>query len=308
MSRSTISTFQLFELFPDEESAREYLEGRLWPNGPVCPDCKSGDRVASLGVCATRKAGFYRCGKCGDFTWRTGTIFERGHIPALKVCAALLLIAEHPEITSAALAEQVAVQQKTAYLLLRDVRLAALDYFESLIAVGPEFRQLLHWPAYRFGADGSVWSRWRVSRKPQLGFAWRELKPQENWKRGGYRTIALSDGRTTTTKRVCRLVCEAFHGPSPGGTECNHRDGISTNDSADNLFWGPHLDNMAVAKLTGVPKPNARGERNHKAKITDSQLAEIIALRGTTQRRFVAVQFGISPTRVSQIWKRRLTA
>lgn len=30
MSRSTISTFQLFATFPNEESARKYLEGRLW--------------------------------------------------------------------------------------------------------------------------------------------------------------------------------------------------------------------------------------------------------------------------------------
>ena len=29
MSRSTISTFQLFAMFPDEESARVYLEGRI---------------------------------------------------------------------------------------------------------------------------------------------------------------------------------------------------------------------------------------------------------------------------------------
>ncbi len=41
MSRSTISTFQLFELFPDEESARVYLEGRLWPNGTTCMETPS---------------------------------------------------------------------------------------------------------------------------------------------------------------------------------------------------------------------------------------------------------------------------
>lgn len=41
MSRSTISTFQLFQAFPDEEAARLYLESRLWPNGVVCPNCKS---------------------------------------------------------------------------------------------------------------------------------------------------------------------------------------------------------------------------------------------------------------------------
>lgn len=31
MSKSTISTFQLFEMFPDQETARTYLESRLWP-------------------------------------------------------------------------------------------------------------------------------------------------------------------------------------------------------------------------------------------------------------------------------------
>ena len=38
MSKSTISTFKLFELFPDNEAARLNLEARLWPNGTVCPD------------------------------------------------------------------------------------------------------------------------------------------------------------------------------------------------------------------------------------------------------------------------------
>lgn len=39
----TISTFQLFAMFPDQESARKYLEGRLWPDGAKCPICTSGD-------------------------------------------------------------------------------------------------------------------------------------------------------------------------------------------------------------------------------------------------------------------------
>jgi len=44
MSRSTISTFKLFELFPDEPSARKYLEGRLWKDGVICPECKGKER------------------------------------------------------------------------------------------------------------------------------------------------------------------------------------------------------------------------------------------------------------------------
>ena len=72
MSKSTISTFQLFEMFPDQETARVYLESRLWPNGPRCPVCGLGERITA------RKDGYYRCNQCKeDFTVRTGTIFER---------------------------------------------------------------------------------------------------------------------------------------------------------------------------------------------------------------------------------------
>ena len=76
MSKSTISTFELFEMFPDAESARVYLESRLWPNGAQCPVCHSGERITA------RAAGFYRCNACKeDFSVRTGTIFERSHVP-----------------------------------------------------------------------------------------------------------------------------------------------------------------------------------------------------------------------------------
>ncbi len=82
MSRSTISTFQIFELFPDAESARLYLESRLWPNGPICPVCNSSGKVVSL-----KRVGYYSCNACRAngpdevFTVRSGTIFERSKIP-----------------------------------------------------------------------------------------------------------------------------------------------------------------------------------------------------------------------------------
>ena len=87
MSRSTISTFQLFALFPDQESARKYLEGRLWRNGVKCPNCKAGERITA------RKQGYYRCNACRlDFTIRTGTIFERSHVPLHKWLYAMYLL------------------------------------------------------------------------------------------------------------------------------------------------------------------------------------------------------------------------
>jgi transposase-like protein len=124
MSRSTISTFQLFALFPTEDSARVYLEKRLWPNGAVCPDCKSSDRVSALGVCATRKAGFYRCAACEfDFTVRTNTIFERSKVPLNKwLYAMYLLVTARKGISSMQLAKEIGVTQKTAWFILGRLR------------------------------------------------------------------------------------------------------------------------------------------------------------------------------------------
>ena len=123
MSRSTISTFKLFELFPDEETARKYLEDRLWPSGPICPDCKSGERIN------VRKGGYYRCTACPpksvgqNFTVRTHTIFERSHIPLHKwVYAMYLLVTARKGISSMQLAKEIGVTQKSAWFMLHRLR------------------------------------------------------------------------------------------------------------------------------------------------------------------------------------------
>ena len=115
MSKSTISTFELFEMFPDQETARVYLESRLWPNGPRCPVCGFGDRVTA------RKDGFYRCNQCQeDFTVRTGTIFERSHVPLHKwVYAMYLLVTARKGISSMQLAKEIGVTQKSAWFVLQ---------------------------------------------------------------------------------------------------------------------------------------------------------------------------------------------
>ena len=128
MSRSTISTFQLFALFPDEETARVYLEGRLWPNGTTCPTCKAGDRITP------RKAGFYRCNACQlDFTIRTGTIFERSHVPLHKwVYSMYLLVTARKGISSMQLAKEIGITQKSAWFILGRLREACGGQFEKL--------------------------------------------------------------------------------------------------------------------------------------------------------------------------------
>lgn len=114
----TISTFQLFKLFPDQESARLYLESRLWPNGVKCPICAAGERVT------IRKYGYYRCNACReDFTVRTGTIFERSHVPLHKWFYSMYqLVTSRKGIFSLQLSKEIGITQKSAWFVLQRLR------------------------------------------------------------------------------------------------------------------------------------------------------------------------------------------
>lgn len=118
MSKSTISTFELFQMFPDQDSAVAYFERNRWPDGAVCPACGEAKRIG------TRKGGFYRCNACLlDFTIRTGTIFERSKIPLHKwLYAMYLLVTARKGISSLQLAKQIGVTQKSAWFMLQRLR------------------------------------------------------------------------------------------------------------------------------------------------------------------------------------------
>lgn len=117
-AKSTISTFQLFERFPNQESARLYFESRLWPNGVICPVCGLGERIT------TRKGGYYRCNQCQeDFTVRTGTIMERSHIPLHRwLYAMYMLVTARKGISSLQLSKQTGITQKSAWFMLHRLR------------------------------------------------------------------------------------------------------------------------------------------------------------------------------------------
>lgn len=118
MSKSTISTVQLFKLYPDEDSARKYLEGLLWPDGPFCPTCKKNDRLTA------RKNDSYRCNACKvDFNIRTGTIFGASHVKLHHwLYAMYLLVTARKGISSMQLAKEIGVTQKTAWFVLQRLR------------------------------------------------------------------------------------------------------------------------------------------------------------------------------------------
>ena len=110
-------------------------DGPHVPGGPALaqrhglPDVPSAtDRITP------RKGGYYRCNACQlDFTVRTGTIFERSHVPLHKwVYAMYLLVTARKGISRLQLAKEIGVTQKTAWFVLGRLREACGGEIEKL--------------------------------------------------------------------------------------------------------------------------------------------------------------------------------
>jgi transposase-like protein len=101
--------------FHDEEAARVWFEAARWPNGPVCPTCKSTKAYA------TKKAGRYRCAskECRrDFTVMTGSVMERSHAKLTQWAMAFYLGAASKKGFSAnQLHRALGCQYNTAWFL-----------------------------------------------------------------------------------------------------------------------------------------------------------------------------------------------
>ena len=81
--------------------------------------------------------GYYRCRDCGgEFTVRTGTIFERSHVPLHKwVYAMYQLVTARKGVSSLQLSKEIGVTQKTAWFMLGRLREACGDDPGSLSGI-----------------------------------------------------------------------------------------------------------------------------------------------------------------------------
>ena len=79
--------------FHDEKAAFDYVEARIWPNGPICPHCGGVERIGKLKGKSTR-LGVHKCYQCRKpFTVKVGTIFESSHVPLRHWLLAIFLMA-----------------------------------------------------------------------------------------------------------------------------------------------------------------------------------------------------------------------
>jgi transposase-like protein len=86
-------------IFRDEAAATAHMEADRWPDEVSCPLCGSLN-VHKMG--GKTQAGMFLCNDCRDkFTVRTGTVFERSHIPLHKWLLATHLMAASKKSVSA---------------------------------------------------------------------------------------------------------------------------------------------------------------------------------------------------------------
>lgn len=123
----------LNKIYHDEEAAREHLEAIRWGSAVNCPHCGGTEKIAPVKMMAkaTKKnperkemKGWYHCGDCRDkFTVRTGTVYERSHVPLNKwVLATQLLCSSKKGMSAHQLHRMIGVTYKTAWFMAHRIR------------------------------------------------------------------------------------------------------------------------------------------------------------------------------------------
>ena len=114
--------------FHDEQAAYDWVEGHLWPDGPVCPRCGVLGRSTKLQGKSTR-IGTYKCKDCRKpFTVKVGTIFEDSHIPMRMWLQAITLMCSSKKGVSAnQLHRMTGLTLKSAWFMAHRVREAMRD-------------------------------------------------------------------------------------------------------------------------------------------------------------------------------------
>lgn len=138
--------------FHDEAAAFAYLEGKLWPQGPVCPKC-GGEGYALKGVMgkatksepAKERLGLKKCRACrAQFTVRIGTIFEESRAPLhLWLQAIALMAASKKGVSANQLHRTLGVTLKTAWFMAHRIRMAMAPRAGALRPIAPNTNILM---------------------------------------------------------------------------------------------------------------------------------------------------------------------
>lgn len=146
-------------------------------------------------------------------------------------------------------------------------------------------------PDYTIYEDGLI-----VSHKYEFD---RIIAKTEN--KQGYITVGLHGPDGPKTRRLHRLLGQAFI-PNPMKLPyINHIDGNKQNNSLVNLEWVTAADNTQHAERLGLIRHKSGDSRNH-AKLLRTEIALINVLRNIQKASDIAEILGISKYTVYSVW------
>lgn len=114
-----------------------------------------------------------------------------------------------------------------------------------------------------------------------------------------YHQVCLWIKKKIVTKRINRLVLEAFVGPAPQGFESAHLNGIKTDNRLANLKWCSHLENC------NHPTQWKDGKHISGHRLSIQQIKMVRALRKDNKTyKHIAELIGVETDQVIKIVKR----
>lgn len=116
----TVSLYQFFQRFPNEEASRQYFEQNRWAGEVSCPHCGS----LSVAEVKNHKPMPYRCRDCRQhFSVRTGTVLAESRLPLHKwLMAIYMMTTARKGIPSTQMARELGITQKSAWFLAQRIR------------------------------------------------------------------------------------------------------------------------------------------------------------------------------------------
>ena len=118
--REGMSVIELFKMFPDNASARKWMEQSRWGDERHCPTCGS----VNTKTVPSEKPMPYHCGDCRKyFSVKTGTVMQSSKIGLQKWVIAMYLMSTNLKgVSSMKLHRDLGVTQKTAWFMAQKIR------------------------------------------------------------------------------------------------------------------------------------------------------------------------------------------
>lgn len=114
--------------------------------------------------------------------------------------------------------------------------------------------------------------------------------------REGYCQVTIYSGKPKI-EYVHRLVAEKFVSNINNKPFVNHKNGIKTDNRADNLEWCTQKENIHHSLKNGFQILN--GENNPSAKLTKNQVLEIVKIKKTSVE--ICKKYGVDKTTIQCI-------